>query len=312
MSEILNTIEQIRSESRALVRALGFMGGDFAGTRFSPSAVHAMIEVQANPGISARELSLALRLEKSSISRALRKLIEAGLIEERPSESDSRSKMLLLTPSGEQQVNDIHTFARTQVERALINLRPGEDKIVLRGLHLYARALYRLQEEPAQPLSIRVVEGYQPGLIARITEMFALYHSRTRWEGEQQKEVAIACELAHFFADESACCRRIWVAMYDDRIVGSLIIHVRQDGPSAELRWFIVEETLRGQGVGRKLLDSALNFIDGCQIKQTSVNLEHPDENALLLLRRAGFLSVTTESLNQGEPRQYLRLSPNR
>lgn len=78
MSERPFPINDIRSTSRRLVRELGFMGGDFAGTDLPPSAVHALIEIEACPRISARDLGKMLRLEKSSISRMLRKLVLSG------------------------------------------------------------------------------------------------------------------------------------------------------------------------------------------------------------------------------------------
>lgn len=98
VSSPAQTINSIRASSRQLVRELGFTGGDFAGTDLSPSAVHALIEIEQG-GLTARDLSAVLHLEKSSVSRMLRKLIEAGDVVEEAGEDDGRVKLLSLDSS---------------------------------------------------------------------------------------------------------------------------------------------------------------------------------------------------------------------
>ena len=133
-------IDDLRAASRRLVRELGFMGGDFAGTKLSPSAVHALIEIERE-GVAARDLASLLRLEKSSVSRMLRKLVQAGYVAEAIADEDGRAKRLSLTAKGMEQLAEIHAFAREQVSSALSRLEPGQDRVVLDGLSLYAAAL---------------------------------------------------------------------------------------------------------------------------------------------------------------------------
>ncbi|MEF3067050.1 MarR family winged helix-turn-helix transcriptional regulator [Pandoraea apista] len=140
MSPDPSLVDAIRAVSREMVRELGFMGGDFAGTDLSPSAVHALIEIERG-GVTARELGVRLRLEKSSVSRMLRKLVQSGDIGEAVSKHDARVKVLFLTPAGKKRVAEIHAFARAQVINALGRLAHGQERIVLEGMRLYADAL---------------------------------------------------------------------------------------------------------------------------------------------------------------------------
>lgn len=140
MSPDPSLVEAIRAVSREMVRELGFMGGNFAGTDLSPSAVHALIEIERG-GITARDLGARLHLEKSSVSRMLRKLVQSGDVGEAVSEHDARVKRLFLTPAGKKRVAGIHAFARAQVMEALGRLERGQDRIVLDGMRLYTAAL---------------------------------------------------------------------------------------------------------------------------------------------------------------------------
>ncbi|KAK2684194.1 hypothetical protein QWA68_017033, partial [Fusarium oxysporum] len=96
-------IDPIRAASRQLVRGLGFTGASFANTGLSPSAVHALIEIEGG-GVTARALAKTLGLDKSSVSRMLSKLVETGFIEENTSQDDTRIKLLSLTPAGKDKV----------------------------------------------------------------------------------------------------------------------------------------------------------------------------------------------------------------
>lgn len=254
-------VEAIRSVSRTMVRELGFMGGDFAGTDLSPSAVHALIELERGC-TTARDLGARLSLKKSSVSRMLRKLVLAGDVQEEAGQEDGRVKRLSLTPAGHRRVAAIHAFARTQVAEALGRLQPGQDRAVLEGLRLYTGALASQAEDRPTVAPIEIVGGYQPGLIARVTEMHALYYARASGFG-QRFESVVARGLADFCNRLERPRNGLWTARQDGKILGSIAIDGEDMGEGiAHLRWFIVDDGARGGGVGRGLIATALAFAD--------------------------------------------------
>jgi len=284
-------IEEIRALSRAMVRAWGFMGGEFAGTDLSPSAVHALIEIETG-GVTARELGVRLRLEKSSVSRMLRKLVAAGDVEEAAAASDGRVKMLSLTAAGKARVAAIHGFARAQVVDALGRLRSGEDRVVLDGLRLYSRALGIRTGDGAGLPSIEIVPGYRPGLIARITEMHARYYAREHGLG-RRFESLVAGGLADFCNRPDSPRNAIWTARRGGEIVGSLAIDGEDLGADiAHLRWFIVDDSARGGGAGKKLLDAALAFADERGFAETQLSTFSGLDAARHLYESRGFVLV--------------------
>lgn len=263
-----STIAHIRSASRHLVRELGFMGGDFAGTALSPSAVHALIEIDATPGITARRLGESLRLEKSSVSRMLRKLVVSGDVLERADTGDHRTKKLFLSRAGKKRTAAIHSFANRQVADALERLAPGKDRTVAEGLYLYANALAPNQDPAARP-HIEIVRGYRAGIIARITQMHALYYARTSGFG-QRFESVMAAGLADFCGRLDNPQNALWTAVQGNEIVGSIAIDGEDLGAgTAHLRWFILDDGARGSGLGRTLLTAALAFADAQGFAET-------------------------------------------
>jgi DNA-binding MarR family transcriptional regulator/GNAT superfamily N-acetyltransferase len=260
-------VAEIRSASRMLVRKLGFMGKTLAQTELSPSAVHALIEIGAAPGISAQALCGLLNLDKSSVSRMLRQLSLSGDVEERADSRDKRLKRLHLTLQGEARLAQIHRFAEQQVTQAMGRLTPREQATTLDGLRLYADAL----SPPSGPASsgIEIAAGYRPGLIGRITDMHARHYARDSGFG-QSFESLVASGLAEFAGRLDRPCNAIWCALRGGAIVGSVAIDGEDlGGGLAHLRWFIVEDGLQGAGVGRRLLTAAMAFVDELAFPET-------------------------------------------
>jgi DNA-binding MarR family transcriptional regulator len=137
----LELIDGIRAASRQIVRELGFMEATLAATDYPPSAVHAILEVGARGRMTAAQLSELLCLERSSVSRMLRKLIDTGELRESASDSDGRIKWLTLTAKGQRSRTAIEAFARKQVATALEWLTPAQREDVANGLAAYAHAL---------------------------------------------------------------------------------------------------------------------------------------------------------------------------
>ncbi|MGE7955486.1 bifunctional helix-turn-helix transcriptional regulator/GNAT family N-acetyltransferase [Pseudomonas sp. NPDC089530] len=263
-------VNQIRNESRKLVRELGFMGNTLAGSDLPPSAVHALIELDLHAPLTAAQLGKTLNLEKSSVSRLLGKLVERGDIQESPSPTDAREKHLGLTDSGRKQVAAIHAFGTAQVEQALRLLAPRQQSLVVDGLRSYGQALEacRLGQPQIATAAPTVHRGYRPGMIGRITELHAHYYARLVGFG-QFFEKQVATGLAEFSERLDHPDNGIWLAMLDEQIVGSIAIdlgapaaHASGADKVAHLRWFILDDSARGSGTGRRLLETALEHCD--------------------------------------------------
>jgi DNA-binding MarR family transcriptional regulator len=142
-------IDDIRAASRLMVRELGFMDQTVAATGYPPSAVHTILEIGTRGPLTSAELSEILHLEKSSVSRLVRKLIECGELKESVDADDARIKQLSLTAKGRRTLSALHEFGRRQVSGALERLSEAERRAVRDGLMIYARALKASRDDDA-------------------------------------------------------------------------------------------------------------------------------------------------------------------
>ena len=265
MSEALThaDILAVRDASRRMVRELGFMQPTLAETDLPPSAVHAVIELGNQGAMTANQLGQMLLLEKSTISRMLARLVERGLIEERPSEADGRAKILTLTPDGHALLGDINRFANLRVGKALHALNGTSRQRVIGGLADYAEALRAVQDRnKVTPAAIEIHEGFLPGAIGRVAEIHGRYYAR-EWGMSSFFEARVASGMAEFSQRLDRPVNQIWLALQAGEIVGSIAVDGEDLGEGkAHVRWVIVDDGVRGSGTGRRLLDAAIKFCE--------------------------------------------------
>ncbi|MGC5703060.1 bifunctional helix-turn-helix transcriptional regulator/GNAT family N-acetyltransferase [Pseudomonas sp. NFXW11] len=256
-------VQQLRQASRQLVRELGFMHSTLAATDYSPSAVHTLLEMGLGNATTAGDLVQLLGLEKSSVSRLVGKLVLAGEIAEVPNAEDGRSKRLQLTAQGRQTLKDIDRFANAQVAAALAHLSAHQQGNAATGIADYCAALraVRLRQASESLEPGHIAAGYRPGIIGRIAEMHATYYAARAGFG-QAFESLVARDMAELMGRLANPRNQVWVALQGERIVGSIAIDGEGEGGEAILRCFILDDTARGQGLGKRLLAEALAFCD--------------------------------------------------
>ena len=118
-------------------------------------------------------------------------------------------------------------------------------------------------------MAFSIEHGYRPGAIGRIADLHARYYARSTGFGVAF-EAKVARELAEFCERMDATHDRMWLVLDGDRIEGSLVIdglHAADEG--AHLRWFITSDALRGQGLGRQLVQDACAFVDACAVARS-------------------------------------------
>lgn len=257
-------VDSIRDASRRIVRLLGFMGSTLAATQYPPSAVHSILEIGKYGDLTSAQLSDILGLEKSSVSRMVRKLVDAGELEETSSPEDGRMKLLSLTKQGRSTLDAITRFGRKQVVNAMDHLLDNERDAVNQGLTTYARALEaNLAGQPTTLVNkVDIRSGYIPGVVGRVAEMHATFYARHSGFG-QFFESQVATGIAEFVSRLTSPRNGLWTAVHQTTIVGSVAIDGEDLGGNiAHLRWFIVADGLRGAGVGKILLREAVHFCE--------------------------------------------------
>jgi GNAT superfamily N-acetyltransferase len=129
----------------------------------------------------------------------------------------------------------------------------------------------------------------QPGDVGTIVSLHGTIYAR-ECGFDPTFEAYVAGPLAEFVRSGSDR-ERLWIAEQDDRFVGCVAIVAAAPG-TAQLRWFLVDPSARGTGLGKRLLREALDFCRSCGCKTVILWTEKSLETAAHLYRSTGFRKV--------------------
>jgi len=147
---------------------------------------------------------------------------------------------------------------------------------------------------PAPPL----LRGFRPGLLGEVLALQARYYARA-WGFGTFFEALLARGMAEFAGRYDPARDLILSAADGDRTVGSVTIDgsdPRAPEGLLHLRWFILGEGSRGQGLGGALIDEALAFSRASGRPGVYLETFAGLEAARRLYDRAGFRLVEERS----------------
>lgn len=142
-------------------------------------------------------------------------------------------------------------------------------------------------------MPVEVRTEVRPGDLGRLLELHGVLYAQE--EGfDLTFEGYVARTLGHFASPVDPLRERLWLAESAGRLVGSVAI-VRHDSGMAQLRWLLIDPVLRGQGLGRRLVEESIRFAR--QARYSGLFLETVKElpAAAALYRSVGFALVKEE-----------------
>lgn len=100
------------------------------------------------------------------------------------------------------------------------------------------------------------IHPYKPGDPSRVTYFYyLLFHQQYHFNGSVERYFIEG--MADLFADPQGS--QMWVAERDGQVVGSIAV-IKRGEHEGQLRWFGVDMSLQGMGVGNQLVTLAMDF----------------------------------------------------
>ncbi len=246
-------IAAVRRFNRFYTGELGLLDKALLRSDFSLVEGRLLYEIATAEAASAATLGRRLGIDPGYLSRLLKALQRAGLIERRLAESDRRQRVLALTDAGEAAFAELDRRSAAAVGRQLEALDGAGRAELIDAM----RRIERLLGGADMPRTIEL-RAHRPGDLGWIVERHAvLYAAEHGWDSGFEALVArIAADFLEGFDERR---ERAWIAELDGRRVGSVLL-VAADETTAKLRLLLVEPEARGLGLGRRLVESCLGF----------------------------------------------------
>jgi N-acetylglutamate synthase-like GNAT family acetyltransferase len=142
---------------------------------------------------------------------------------------------------------------------------------------------------PESPTAFTVRHDLRPGDLGSIVHLHGTVYAR-EYGFDPTFEAYVAGPLAEFVRSRTDR-DRLWIVERGDRIVGCIAI-VGATEKQAQLRWFLVDPSVRGLGLGKRLLHEAIAFSQRCGYESIFLWTVRALTAAARLYRSAGFEMV--------------------
>lgn len=142
-----------------------------------------------------------------------------------------------------------------------------------------------------RPVSIRT--KLQPGDVGYLTYLHGKLYAE-EYDYDYTFDAYVAIPLAEFSLRNNPR-EQIWLAEQDQQIKGAIAI-VEKTAALAHLRWFLLHPELRGHGLGKRLLDLAVNFCRIQNYSQIILGTATELNKAKAMYEMAGFKQITRET----------------
>ncbi|MDF7814957.1 MarR family transcriptional regulator [Hymenobacter sp. YC55] len=122
MSETASAIAQIRAFNRFYTDLIGLLDKHLLHSDYSLAEARILYEIQASQPISASHIMASMHIDKSYLSRVLKKLERDKLIRKQSSARDARTTLLSLTPEGLAVFTTLNQASDEQINALLRSL----------------------------------------------------------------------------------------------------------------------------------------------------------------------------------------------
>lgn len=124
-------ISDLRSMLRLFERELYFQNNTACCNGVSLAQCHTLLELENKSKTSITELSDALNLDKSTVSRTIDGLVNIGLVKRKTSTINRRKATVNLTNEGKQVCSNINYNNNTYLEKALSDFTDEQKELLI-------------------------------------------------------------------------------------------------------------------------------------------------------------------------------------
>ncbi|QLC65788.1 bifunctional helix-turn-helix transcriptional regulator/GNAT family N-acetyltransferase [Flavobacterium sp. LPB0248] len=288
------TTSKIRSFNRFYTSHLDILSQHYLESDYSLTEVRILYEISESKTITAQNITEILNLDKGYVSRILKRFLKENLISKIASVDDKRAFNIELSDSGKALLHSLNKKVDQQIEDKIENLNFFEKENLINSMHTVKNLL---SENKPLRSDITYRHEINPGDIGYIIYLHGfIYGNESNFSNEFEKYVIKT--FYHFLENYSPEKDRIWMAEYNNKIVGCIAIQ-HQPENEAQLRWFLLDPSFRGLGIGKKLLTDAVDFCKEQKFKNVFLLTTSMQDKALEMYKMAGFELTESTEVNQ-------------
>lgn len=245
-------VEKIRKFNRYYANVLGKIDQEIYNKPFPLTEARVITEIYFRNGCTATEVREHLGIDRGYMSRIVQKFEEEKIISKKQASDDKRQYVLYLTNYGKEIFNDLVEDANREVGKMIQEISNRDLTKLISSMETI-ESIFTKDYPSQSDISIRT---FRPGDVGFVAQLHGTMYENTYQFG-RMFEYYVMKGLTEFMIDTNG--GELWIAEVDGKPVGSIAI-TKSNNNVAQLRWFILDENYHGMGIGKKLMDTAIEF----------------------------------------------------
>jgi DNA-binding MarR family transcriptional regulator/GNAT superfamily N-acetyltransferase len=280
-------IADVRQFNRFYTRTIGALGENLLGG-CSLSEARVLYEIVHGSSLVAADLVKLVGVDFGYLSRILALFEKRGWIKRERSKTDARKSLLSLTAKGRKAYEALNQEAQDEVSKLLEPLALPQQLQLQEHLR---QVQSLLKSNTAPTATLRTHRAGDMGWI--IQRHGAVYDTEYGFNSEFEALVAEIC--AKFLREYDPAAERCWIAELGGVPVGTVML-VRASASVAKLRLLLVEDSARGHGIGRMLVEECVRFARQAGYRSMTLWTQSNLIAARKLYQSVGFECVGSEA----------------
>lgn len=140
-------VQEIRAFNRFYTNILGLLDNHLLKSEYSLAEGRILYEVHVGANVRASDIMNAMDIDKSYLSRLLKRMEKQGLIAKKPAQNDARANHIYLTPQGHGIFLKLNSASNEQVNELLSHLTPEKQVELTNHMNAIVKLLKLQQNE---------------------------------------------------------------------------------------------------------------------------------------------------------------------
>ena len=142
--EIYNkTVNEIRKFNRFYTVTMGLLGSDYLDSDYSIVETRILFEMKIHGTCIQSDIVKALHMDKSYLSRIMKRFCKKGLVEKIKSDDDKRATKIKLTEAGKKKTDRLIALTNSKIQSQLTDLSHDECEELCKALNTVIAILSR-------------------------------------------------------------------------------------------------------------------------------------------------------------------------
>jgi DNA-binding MarR family transcriptional regulator/GNAT superfamily N-acetyltransferase len=292
----------VRAFNRFYTDVIGLLDQHLLDSPYSLAEARIIYEVRHNPGIQASQIMERMPIDKSYLSRLLKKLEKDGVIKRKKSEEDARAVVISLTAKGKKEFDFLNKSSDEQIATLIQPFSSIQKENLVAEMSSIKHMLRPVKPATLEKNDVSIRTQLVPGDLGYVAWLHGKVYAEEcgyllNFEGYVLESLG---EWAHQYDPAKD---KVWVCESTGRIIGFLA--AVDHGDRLQLRYFLLLPEYRGIGLGKRLMDEFIAWMKFRGIRKSYLWTTKEQHTAIALYKRYGY-KLTEEKPSRAFDKQLI------